>query len=43
MYVNVFRDISPSLKSDLLLLVWGFYGGDYKEWCLQGCYAVWLS
>jgi hypothetical protein len=19
-----------------------FYGGDYEEWCLLGCYAVWL-
>jgi hypothetical protein len=22
--------------------MWGFHGGDYEEWCLQGCYAVWL-
>jgi hypothetical protein len=21
---------------------WGFHGGDYEEWCLLGCYAVWL-
>jgi hypothetical protein len=20
----------------------GFHGGDYGEWCLLGCYAVWL-
>jgi hypothetical protein len=20
----------------------GFHGGDYEEWCLLGCYAVWL-
>jgi hypothetical protein len=20
----------------------GFYGGDYEEWRLLGCYAVWL-
>jgi hypothetical protein len=19
-----------------------FHGGDYEEWCLLGCYAVWL-
>jgi hypothetical protein len=22
--------------------VGGFHGGDYEEWCLLGCYAVWL-
>jgi hypothetical protein len=22
--------------------IWGFHGGDYKEWCILGCYAVWL-
>jgi hypothetical protein len=21
---------------------WGFHGGDYAEWCLLGCYSVWL-
>jgi hypothetical protein len=21
---------------------WGFHGGVYEEWCLLGCYAVWL-
>jgi hypothetical protein len=20
----------------------GFHGGDYEEWCLLGCYTVWL-
>jgi hypothetical protein len=20
----------------------GFHGDEYKEWCLLGCYAVWL-
>jgi hypothetical protein len=20
----------------------GFHGGDYEEWCLLGCYALWL-
>jgi hypothetical protein len=20
----------------------GFHGSDYEEWCLLGCYAVWL-
>jgi hypothetical protein len=22
--------------------IWGFHGGDFEEWCLLGCYAVWL-
>jgi hypothetical protein len=22
--------------------IWGFHGSDYEEWCLLGCYAVWL-
>jgi hypothetical protein len=22
--------------------IWGFHGGDYEEWRLLGCYAVWL-
>jgi hypothetical protein len=22
--------------------IWGFYGGDYEEWRLLRCYAVWL-
>jgi hypothetical protein len=25
-----------------LCKIWGFHGGDYEEWCLLGCYAVWL-
>jgi hypothetical protein len=25
-----------------LCKTWGFHGGDYEEWCLQGCYAMWL-
>jgi hypothetical protein len=23
-------------------MVVGFHGGDYEEWCLLGCYAMWL-
>jgi hypothetical protein len=32
------------LFSNILSLckIWGFRGGDYEEWCLLGCYAVWL-
>jgi hypothetical protein len=22
--------------------IWGFHGSDYEEWCLLGCYTVWL-
>jgi hypothetical protein len=22
--------------------IWGFHGGDYEEWCLLGCCAMWL-
>jgi hypothetical protein len=22
--------------------IWGFRGGDYEEWRLRGCYAMWL-
>jgi hypothetical protein len=31
-------------KGDCLQLckIWGFHGGDYKEWCLLGCYVLWL-
>jgi hypothetical protein len=25
-----------------LCKIWAFHGGDYEEWCLLGCYAVWL-
>jgi hypothetical protein len=27
---------------DITRKIWGFHGGDYEEWCLLGCYAVWL-
>jgi hypothetical protein len=29
-------------KQYYLCKIWGFHGGDYEEWCLLGCYAVWL-
>jgi hypothetical protein len=25
-----------------LCKIWGFHGGNHEEWCLLGCYAVWL-
>jgi hypothetical protein len=36
--------ICTSLKaiSCLLCKISGFHGGDYEEWRLLGCYAVWL-
>jgi hypothetical protein len=29
-------------KQTVLRKVWGFHGGDYEEWRLLECYAVWL-
>jgi hypothetical protein len=29
-------------KQEHICKIWGFHGGDYEEWCLLGCYAVWL-
>jgi hypothetical protein len=26
----------------VLCKIWDFHGGDYEEWFLLGCYAVWL-
>jgi hypothetical protein len=28
--------------SDIICKLRGFHGGDYEEWCVLGCYAVWL-
>jgi hypothetical protein len=25
-----------------LCKIFGFHGGDYEEWCLLGCYAMWF-
>jgi hypothetical protein len=25
-----------------LCKTWGFHDGDYEDWCLLGCYGVWL-
>jgi hypothetical protein len=38
------RGTAPVLAWDRQLhrKIWGFHGGDYAEWCLLGCYAVWL-
>jgi hypothetical protein len=30
------------LGQTIFCKIWGFHGGDYEEWCLLGCYAVWL-
>jgi hypothetical protein len=38
-FANIFL-ISQQLKA--LCKIWGFHGGDYEEWFLLGCYAVWL-
>jgi hypothetical protein len=26
----------------IIFKIGGFHGGDYEEWCLLGCYAVWF-
>jgi hypothetical protein len=34
---------SPSLiKYTGICKIWDFHGGDYEEWRILGCYAVWL-
>jgi hypothetical protein len=47
-----FREMWATLRLDytsswnevnfLLCKILGFHGGDYEEWCVLGCYAVWL-
>jgi hypothetical protein len=32
----------PILKPEEFMQDWGFHGGDYEEWCLLACYAMWL-
>jgi hypothetical protein len=27
---------------DVHCKIWSFHCGDYEEWCLLRCYAVWL-
>jgi hypothetical protein len=29
-------------KVMFLCKIWGFHCSDYEEWCLLGCYAMWL-
>jgi hypothetical protein len=36
------RFLASYLKEIWDKKIWGFHGGDYEEWCLLGCYAVWL-
>jgi hypothetical protein len=31
-----------NLKPYIVCKISGFHGGDYEEWCILGCYAVWL-
>jgi hypothetical protein len=37
-----FQIIPPIFNMMITCKIWGFHGGDYEEWCLLGCYAVWL-
>jgi hypothetical protein len=45
-YANNAKSISVcsviELSNKNLCKIWDFHGGDYEEWCLLGCYAVWL-
>jgi hypothetical protein len=42
-HLSTDSSLNPLLwSSSLLCKIWGFHGGDYEEWCLLGCYAVWL-
>jgi hypothetical protein len=34
--------LSPGKIQNFQCKIWGFHGGDYEEWCLLGCYTVWL-
>jgi hypothetical protein len=36
------RDAATLENYKLHSKIWGSHGGDYEEWCLLGCYAVWL-
>jgi hypothetical protein len=36
------RTLEASSKRPWWCKIWGFHGGDYEEWRLLGCYAVWL-
>jgi hypothetical protein len=39
---TLIRPRSLPVKQWLCRKIWGFHGGDFEEWCLLGCYAVWL-
>jgi hypothetical protein len=36
------QNIVKLWEQEVSCKIWGFHGGDYEEWCLLGCYAVWL-
>jgi hypothetical protein len=41
--VGFFVTINETNKTtEYLVSIRGSYGGDYEEWCLLGCYTVWL-
>jgi hypothetical protein len=31
-----------NIERNRMVKISGFHGGDNEEWCLLGCYAVWL-
>jgi hypothetical protein len=40
--ITVISVVNDNHKDPYRCKIWGFHGGDYEEWCLLGCYAVWL-
>jgi hypothetical protein len=39
---SIWKEIIAANQKRELCKIWGFHGGDSEEWCLLGCYAVWL-
>jgi hypothetical protein len=42
LHIHERRPVLCSLSLSVECKIWGFHGGDYEEWCLLGCYAVWF-
>jgi hypothetical protein len=42
MSIKYYLQISTYKHSCETCKIRGFHGSDYEEWCLLGCYAVWL-
>jgi hypothetical protein len=42
LFSKLLKELILNLISHSHCKIWGFRGGDYEEWRLLGCYAVWL-